>query len=216
MISSSTCFNFFAANNYYYDPTATGPQDGAYKGESIASLPVAQSGGKGAAANGEGRLLNGGRRLHDGCGGDVHHHLGVSAFATHAVVDRRSAVKVDTDIPPHIAALFGCAVLTGAGAVINSAQLRAGENILIYGLGGLVAPFIGPALDRSRGGRRWMLVAVNGVRALVCLVMLDDLDSLLLFPEAFTVLALGKAYGVARSALVPTVVRTDFFPRTTP
>lgn len=73
----------------------------------------------------------------------------------------------------------------------------------------LVAPFIGPALDRSKGGRRWMLVACNGVRALVCLVMLDDLNSLLLFPEAFTVLALGKAYGVARSALVPTVVRTD-------
>src|SRR5690606_22989125 len=92
---------------------------------------------EGAAANGEGRLLNGGRRLHDGCGGDVHHHLGVSAFATHAVVDRRSAVKGAPDIPPHIAAPFGCAVLTGAGAVINSAQLRAGESILIYGLGGV-------------------------------------------------------------------------------
>lgn len=73
----------------------------------------------------------------------------------------------------------------------------------------LVAPFIGPALDRSHGGRRWMIVAVNGIRALVCLVLIDDLDGLLLFPEAFTVLAMGKAYGVARSALVPTVVRTD-------
>ena len=73
----------------------------------------------------------------------------------------------------------------------------------------LVAPFIGPALDRSHGGRRWMIVAVNAVRALVCLVMIDDLDGLLLFPEAFTVLAMGKAYGVARSAIVPTVVRTD-------
>ena len=72
-----------------------------------------------------------------------------------------------------------------------------------------VAPFIGPALDRSHGGRRWMVVAVNGVRALVCLVMLDDLDRLVLFPEAFAVLALGKGYGVARSALVPTVVRND-------
>ena len=73
----------------------------------------------------------------------------------------------------------------------------------------LVAPFIGPALDRSHGGRRWMIVVVNAVRAVLCLVMLDDLDSLLLFPEAFTVLAMGKAYGVARSALVPTVVRDD-------
>src|SRR3546814_4049070 len=54
-----------------------------------------------------------------------------------------------------------------------------------------------------------MIGAVNGVRALVCLVMVNDLNSRLLFPEAFTVLAMGKAYGVARSALVPTVVRTD-------
>jgi Zn-dependent alcohol dehydrogenase len=92
--------------------------------------------GVGAAANGEGRLLNGGRRLHDECG-EVHHHLGCSAFATYAVVDRRSAVKVDRDLPPEIAALFGCAVLTGAGAVMNSAQLRPGETVLIYGLGGV-------------------------------------------------------------------------------
>jgi hypothetical protein len=73
----------------------------------------------------------------------------------------------------------------------------------------LVAPFIGPFLDRSHGGRRWMMVGAHAGRALVCLVMLNDLHSLLLFPEAFTVLALGKAYGVARSAIVPTVVRSD-------
>lgn len=73
----------------------------------------------------------------------------------------------------------------------------------------LVTPFIGPALDRSVGGRRWMIVGVNGVRALVCLVMIDDLQGLLLFPEAFAVLAMGKAYAVSRSAVVPTVVRND-------
>lgn len=73
----------------------------------------------------------------------------------------------------------------------------------------LVTPFIGPALDRSVGGRRWMIVGVNAVRALVCLIMIDDLQGLLLFPEAFTVLAMGKAYGVSRSAIVPTVVRND-------
>ncbi len=73
----------------------------------------------------------------------------------------------------------------------------------------IVTPFIGPVLDRSVGGRRWMIVGVNCVRALVCLVMIDDLQGLLLFPEAFTVLAMGKAYGVSRSAVVPTVVRTD-------
>jgi len=90
----------------------------------------------GAAANGEGRMLRGGYRLHEQ-GADVHHHLGVSGFASHAVVDRRSAVKIDSDVPPEIAALFGCAVLTGVGAVINSVRLRAGESIVVYGLGGV-------------------------------------------------------------------------------
>jgi Zn-dependent alcohol dehydrogenase len=90
----------------------------------------------GAAANGEGRLMRGGRRLSDG-GYPVHHHLGVSAFASHAVVDRRSAVKVDRDIPAETAALFGCAVLTGVGAVMNTAQVRPGESLLVYGLGGV-------------------------------------------------------------------------------
>ena len=90
----------------------------------------------GAAANGKGELLRGGRRLHRGAE-DVSHHLGVSAFATHAVIDRRSAVRIDSDIPVEIAALFGCAVLTGVGAVLNSAALRPGESIAIYGLGGV-------------------------------------------------------------------------------
>ena len=92
--------------------------------------------GVGAKANGEGVLLNGGYRLHNQCG-HVHHHLGLSAFATHTVVDRRSAVKVDKDIPAEIAALFGCAVLTGAGAVFNSAAMKEGESVLVYGLGGV-------------------------------------------------------------------------------
>ena len=112
---------------------------------------------QGAAANGEGRLLNGGRRLHDACGHEVHHHLGVSAFATHVVVDRRSAVKVDQDIPAHIAALFGCAVLTGAGAVINSAAVRPGETVLIYGLGGVGLS----ALLAARASGAGVLVAVD-------------------------------------------------------
>jgi alcohol dehydrogenase len=90
----------------------------------------------GAAANGRGELLGGGFRLHRG-GTDVHHHLGVSAFARHAVVDRRSAVRIDADVPVEIAALFGCAVLTGVGAVLNGANLQAGESVAIYGLGGV-------------------------------------------------------------------------------
>lgn len=89
-----------------------------------------------AAANGAGRLLRGGHRLREDAG-EVYHHLGVSAFATHAVIDQRSAVKIPADIPPEIAALFGCAVLTGVGAVLNTAQVRTGESVAVYGLGGV-------------------------------------------------------------------------------
>jgi alcohol dehydrogenase len=91
---------------------------------------------RGAAANGAGVMLRGGSRLCEH-GDSLHHHLGVSAFASHAVVDRRSAVRIDRDIPPEIAALFGCAVLTGVGAVMNSATLRPGESAIVYGLGGV-------------------------------------------------------------------------------
>lgn len=89
-----------------------------------------------AAANGKGELIGGGFRLSE-AGHAVHHHLGVSAFAGHAVIDQRSAVKIDADIPPTIAALFGCAVLTGVGAVFNSAVVRPGESVAIWGLGGV-------------------------------------------------------------------------------
>lgn len=90
----------------------------------------------GAAANGKGELLTGGRRLH-GADGELNHHLGCSAFAAHAVVSRRSLVRVDADLPFEHAALFGCAVLTGVGAVVNTAGVRAGQSAVIVGLGGV-------------------------------------------------------------------------------
>jgi len=65
VISSSSCSNIFAADNYAYDPTNTSPQDGAWKGESVASLSNANNGGKGAAANGGG----GGNNHNNGGGG---------------------------------------------------------------------------------------------------------------------------------------------------
>jgi alcohol dehydrogenase len=92
--------------------------------------------GPAAKANGEGRMLRGGSRLREG-EASVFHHLGVSAFATHAVVDQRSAVRIPSDIPPQIAALFGCAVLTGVGAVFNTAAIRPGESVAVFGLGGV-------------------------------------------------------------------------------
>jgi alcohol dehydrogenase len=90
----------------------------------------------GAASNASGELIGGGRRLSID-GGAVHHHLGVSAFSEFAVVDHRSAVVIDTDIPWPIAALFGCALLTGVGAVRNAVRLRPGRPAAVWGLGGV-------------------------------------------------------------------------------
>jgi alcohol dehydrogenase len=90
----------------------------------------------GAAANGAGTLLSGARRITLD-GRPVHHHVGVSAFAEHAVVSRRSLVRAPRDLPLDVAALFGCAVLTGVGAAVNTAGIRAGETVAVVGLGGV-------------------------------------------------------------------------------
>jgi alcohol dehydrogenase len=90
----------------------------------------------GARANGAGTLLSGARRLHFQKQ-PVYHHIGVSGYAEYAVVSRRSAIKIDGSIPAHEAALFGCAVLTGVGAVINTAKVPAGSSVAVVGLGGV-------------------------------------------------------------------------------
>lgn len=90
-----------------------------------------------ARANNAGTLVGGGYRLQRADGTHVHHHLGVSAFSELAVVSRHSLVKIDPAVPPHYAALFGCAVLTGVGAVINSAGIRSGQTVAVIGLGGV-------------------------------------------------------------------------------
>jgi alcohol dehydrogenase len=101
----------------------------------------------GAIANTKGTLLSGEIRLRDGDGEPIHHHLGVSAFSEHIVVSERSAVKVDPRLPWEIAALFGCAVLTGVGAAVKSAGVRPGESVAVFGLGGVgLAALMGAVL----------------------------------------------------------------------
>ena len=90
----------------------------------------------GAKANNAGALLSGGMRLKRK-GQTVYHHVGVSAYAEYAVVSRGSVVKVDRSLPYEEAALFGCAVITGAGAVINTAKVHAGASVAVVGLGGV-------------------------------------------------------------------------------
>ncbi|MHC6231490.1 zinc-dependent alcohol dehydrogenase family protein [Arthrobacter sp. MMS24-T111] len=88
-----------------------------------------------AEVNGSGDLLHGPALLRTPAGERINHHLGVSAFADYAVVARESAVVIDDDVPDTVAAMFGCAVLTGMGAVLNTASVRPGQSVAVFGLG---------------------------------------------------------------------------------
>ncbi|WAH37854.1 zinc-dependent alcohol dehydrogenase family protein [Alicyclobacillus dauci] len=112
----------------------------------------------GAAANGAGTLLSGERRLHHE-GHEIQHHLGVSGFADYAVVARNSLVKVDPEVPFDEVAVFGCAVMTGVGAVVNTAKVPAGSSVAVIGLGGVgLSALLGAKVT---GARRIVAVDVN-------------------------------------------------------
>ncbi|RPI46469.1 MAG: alcohol dehydrogenase [Betaproteobacteria bacterium] len=85
----------------------------------------------------EGGLMAGGSRITAVNGERIGHHSGVSCMAEYAVVDRGSVVVIDKSMPLAKAALFGCAVMTGVGAVVNTARVRAGDSVAIVGLGGV-------------------------------------------------------------------------------
>jgi len=89
----------------------------------------------GAAANVAGTLLGNQRRIRLN-GEYITHHVGVSCFAEYAVVSQCSLVKVHKGLPLDQAALFGCAVITGVGAVANTAAMKMGSTAVIVGLGG--------------------------------------------------------------------------------
>ncbi|MCR2783160.1 MULTISPECIES: alcohol dehydrogenase catalytic domain-containing protein [unclassified Microbacterium] len=146
----------------------------------------------GSAANNAGTLVGGGIRLRRGADATepVFHHLGVSGFATHAVVSRTSVVPVPPDVPGEIAALLGCAVLTGGGAVLNAARPASGSSIAIVGLGGvgMAALLVAVALGLD----------VTGVDAVP-----GKLD---LARELGAVAALSPADAVARGIRMPAVI----------
>jgi alcohol dehydrogenase len=104
----------------------------------------------GSAANGAGTLLGGAMRLHRD-GQLVFHHIGVSGFATYAVVNRLSVVPIARDVPPDVAALLGCAVLTGGGAVINAGHPQEGQDIIVVGLGGVGMAAVLVAVGLGKG-----------------------------------------------------------------
>jgi len=90
-----------------------------------------------AQAKAAGGMMAGGGRITAVNGERVGHHSGLSCMSEYAIVDRGSVVVIEKDVPLADAALFGCAVMTGVGAVVNTARVRAGDKVAIVGLGGV-------------------------------------------------------------------------------
>ena len=84
-------------------------------------------------------------------GADVYPGLGVAAFASETVVAENACVRIPSDVPLQQAALLGCAVLTGVGAVLNAARVEPGESVVVIGLGGVGLSAVQGALIAGAG-----------------------------------------------------------------
>ncbi|MCG8424722.1 MAG: S-(hydroxymethyl)glutathione dehydrogenase/class III alcohol dehydrogenase [Proteobacteria bacterium] len=67
----------------------------------------------------------------------IYHYMGTSTFASHTVLPEISVAKIRPDAPFDKVCLIGCGVTTGIGAVINTAKVQPGDNVVIFGLGGI-------------------------------------------------------------------------------
>jgi NDMA-dependent alcohol dehydrogenase len=83
-----------------------------------------------------GRLLDGTSRFSVD-GKEIKHFAGVSSFAEYSVIPEKSALRIPPDFPLDRAALLGCAVITGVGAVINAARVSPGSSVAVFGAGGV-------------------------------------------------------------------------------
>src|SRR5262249_38602771 len=82
----------------------------------------------GARIDGSSPLSKGGETVHGA-------FFGQSSFASHAICEARTVVKAPADIPLDVLAPLGCGVQTGAGAVLNSLELREGQSLVVFGAG---------------------------------------------------------------------------------
>lgn len=83
-----------------------------------------------------GRLLDGSTRFTLD-GKEIKHFAGVSTFSEYSVIPARAVLKIPDDFPLDRAALLGCAVITGVGAVFNCARVRPGSSVAVFGAGGI-------------------------------------------------------------------------------
>ncbi len=96
-------------------------------------------------------------------GGKLHQAMACGAFAEKVVVDQRQVVRIAGDMPKDAAALVACGVITGVGAVVNAAGLRAGQDVVVIGAGGVGLNAIQGA--RIAGARRIVAVDMSDGKA---------------------------------------------------
>lgn len=94
-------------------------------------------------------------------GGKLHQAMACGAFAEKVVVDQSQIVVIPHEMPKDAAALISCGVITGVGAVVNAAQLRAGQDVVVIGAGGV-------GLNAIQGAR------IAGARRIVAVDMSED------------------------------------------
>ncbi len=94
-------------------------------------------------------------------GGKLHQAMACGAFAEKVVVDQSQVVVISDDLPKDSAALISCGVITGVGAVVNAAGLRAGQDVVVIGAGGV-------GLNAIQGAR------IAGARRIVAVDMSDE------------------------------------------
>jgi S-(hydroxymethyl)glutathione dehydrogenase/alcohol dehydrogenase len=84
-------------------------------------------------------------------GKPVHHFLTTSCFQEYTVVHEKAVIPIPADFPPAVAAIMGCAVMTGVGAVVNTARVRAGSTVAVFGAGGVgLSVILGARLMNAR------------------------------------------------------------------
>lgn len=89
------------------------------------------------ASRANGTLPSGLRHLVCDDGSELNHYSGLSVYAQYATVDQSAVVAIDKRVPLQVASLFGCAVMTGVGAVVNTAKVAPGRSAAVVGLGGV-------------------------------------------------------------------------------
>lgn len=111
-----------------------------------------------------GTMLDGTPRL-SWRGRPVYHFCSLASFATHAVVPQESCVVAPKDVPPPVAALVGCAVATGVGAAMYTAEVRPGDSVAVFGCGGVGLSILQGA--KLCGARTLIAVDKNSAKAQV-------------------------------------------------